>query len=250
MSLNGKVAFVTGGGKNLGADIARELAALGASLALHYNSPSSEAESKQTLKELVSAYPNIKVKLYQADLTTVSAIESIFAAVEKDFGRIDVVINTIGKVLKKPITEITEKEYDDMFAINSKSAFFILKESAKHVADGGKIVTIATSLLAAFTGYYTSYAGSKAPVEHFTRGAAKELQSRGISVNVVAPGPMDTPFFYPAETDQTVAYHKSQAMGNRLTETKDIAPIVRFLVTEGGWINGQTIFPNGGYTTR
>ncbi|CAK7273475.1 hypothetical protein SEPCBS119000_005675 [Sporothrix epigloea] len=250
MSLNGKVAFITGGGKNLGADIARELAALGASLALHYNSPSSEAESRKTAKDLAAAYPNIKIKLYQADLTTASAIEGIFTAVEKDFGRIDIVVNTIGKVLKKPITDISEKEYDDMFAINSKSAFFIIKEAAKHVADGGKIVTIATSLLAAFTGYYTSYAGSKAPVEHFTRGAAKELQARGISVNVVAPGPMDTPFFYPAETDETVAYHKSQAMGNRLTDTKDISPIVRFLVTEGSWINGQTIFPNGGYTTR
>ncbi|CAK7238665.1 MAG: hypothetical protein STHCBS139747_000083 [Sporothrix thermara] len=250
MSLKGKVAFITGGGKNLGADIARELAALGASLALHYNSPSSEAESQKTEKELVSAYPAIKVKLYQADLTTAGAVEKIFTTIEKDFGRIDIVVNTIGKVLKKPITEITEKEYDDMFAINSKAAFFIIKEAAKHVADGGKIVTIVTSLLAAFTGYYTSYAGSKAPVEHFTRGAAKELQPRGISVNAVAPGPMDTPFFYPAETDETVAYHKSQAMGNRLTDTKDIAPIVRFLVTEGGWMNGQTIFPNGGYTTR
>ncbi|CAK7234293.1 hypothetical protein SBRCBS47491_008899 [Sporothrix bragantina] len=250
MSLNGKVSFITGGGKNLGADIARELAALGSSLALHYNSPSSEAESKKTADELTSAYPKIKVKLYQADLTTASAVEKIFADIEKDFGRIDIVINTIGKVLKKPITEITEKEYDDMFAINSKSAFFILKEAAKHVTDGGKIVTIVTSLLAAFTGLYTSYAGSKAPVEHFTRGVAKELQPRGISVNAVGPGPMDTPFFYPAETDQTVAFHKSQAMGNRLTDTKDIAPIVRFLVTEGSWMNGQTIFPNGGYTTR
>ncbi|CAK7226409.1 hypothetical protein SCUCBS95973_006190 [Sporothrix curviconia] len=249
-SLKGKVAFITGGGKNLGADIASELAPLGASLALHYNSPSSEAESKKTASELASKYPDIKVKLYQADLTAAGPIEKIFADVEKDFGHIDIVINTIGKVLKKPITEITEKEYDTMFAINSKSAFFITKEAAKHVTDGGKIVNIVTSLLAAFAGNYTAYAGSKAPVEHITRGVSKELQDRGISVNAIAPGPMDTPFFYPEESDEAVAFHKSQAMGNRLTDTKDIAPIVRFLVTEGGWINGQTIFPNGGYTTR
>lgn len=76
--------------------------------------------------------------------------------------------------------------------VNSKSAFLILKAGAQHVADGGKIITIVTALLAAFTGFYTSYAGSKAPVEHFTRGVAKELQPRGISVNAVAPGPMDT----------------------------------------------------------
>lgn len=250
MSLAGKVAFIAGGGKNLGADIARELAPLGASLALHYNSPSSEAESKKTEKELVQAYPSIKVKLYQADLTTASAVEGIFATILKDFGRIDIVVNTVGKVLKKPIVDISEKEYDDMFAINSKAAFFIIKEAAKHVSDGGKIVTIVTSLLAAFTGYYTSYAGSKAPVEHFTRGVAKELQPRGISVVAIGPGPMDTPFFYPQESPEAVEYHKSQALGNRLTDTKDISPIVRFLVTEGGWITGQTIFPNGGYTTR
>ncbi|ERS99023.1 short-chain dehydrogenase [Sporothrix schenckii 1099-18] len=250
MSLKGKVAFITGGGKNLGAGIARELAPLGASLALHYNSPGSQAESEKTQKDLAAAFPDIKVKLYQADLTTASAVTDIFAAVLKDFGRIDIVVNTVGKVLKKPIVDISEKEYDDMFAANSKAAFFILKESAKHVSDGGKIVTIVTSLLAAFTGLYTSYAGSKAPVEHFTRGVAKELQPRGISVVAVGPGPIDTPFFYPQESPEAVDFHKSQAMGGRLTDVKDIAPIIRFLVTEGGWITGQTIFPNGGYTTR
>ena len=77
-------------------------------------------------------------------------------------------------------------------SVNSKAAFFLLKEGAKHISDGGKIVTVVTALLAAFTGFYTSYAGSKAPVEHFTRGVAKELSDRKISVNNVAPGPMNT----------------------------------------------------------
>lgn len=76
--------------------------------------------------------------------------------------------------------------------INSKAAFFILKAAAAHVSDDGKIITIVTALLGAFTGFYTSYAGSKAPVEHFTRGVCKELQARRVSVNNVAPGPMDT----------------------------------------------------------
>jgi NAD(P)-dependent dehydrogenase (short-subunit alcohol dehydrogenase family) len=91
---------------------------------------------------------------------------------------------------------------------------------------------------------------SKASVEHFTRAAAKEFGSRGISVTNVAPGPMDTPFFYPAESPEAVAYHKSQSMNGKLTDIQDIVPIVRFLVTEGWWITGQTIFANGGYTTR
>ncbi|KAF2485560.1 hypothetical protein BDY17DRAFT_293879 [Neohortaea acidophila] len=153
-------------------------------------------------------------------------------------------------VLKKPITEVSEAEYDKMFAVNSKAAFFLLKEGAKHIEEGGKIITLATALLAAFTGFYTPYAGSKAPVEHFTRGVAKELSAKRISVNNVAPGPMDTPFFYPQESPEAVEFHKSQGMGGRLTEITDIAPLIRFLCTEGGWITGQTLFANGGYTTR
>ncbi|KAJ2966241.1 hypothetical protein NQ176_g10241 [Zarea fungicola] len=250
MSLQGKVALITGGAKNLGAEIARELAGLGANLALHYNSDKSKHDADQLAKEFASKFPQSKVKFYQGDLTTESAVEKLFTSAKQDLGQIDIVINTVGKVLKKGITEITEREYDEMFAVNSKAAFFILKSGAKHVADGGKLITIVTALLGAFTGFYTSYAGSKAPVEHFTRGVAKELQPRMISVNAVAPGPMDTPFFYPQESPEAVAYHKSQGLGGRLTEVKDIAPLIRFLVTEGGWITGQTLFANGGYTTR
>lgn len=80
--------------------------------------------------------------------------------------------------------------------------------------------------------------------------AAKEFAVRGISVNSVAPGPMDTPFFYAQETPERVAFLKSQGLGGRLTEVEDIVPLVVFLATEGGWISGQTIFANGGFTTR
>ena len=114
----------------------------------------------------------------------------------------------------------------------------------------GKICTIVTSLLAAFTGYYSTYAGMKAPVEDFTRAASKEFGVRGISVSAVAPGPMDTPFFYGQESTEAVAYHKAASALGGLTDIKDIAPLVEFLVTDGWWITGQTIFANGGYTTR
>ena len=137
-----------------------------------------------------------------------------------------------------------------MFDVNAKAAFFFIKEAAKQLNDGGRIVTIVTSLLAAFTDGYSTYAGAKAPVEHFTRAAAKELAGRKISVNNIAPGPMDTPFFYGQETPERVAFHKSQAMGDDLTKIEQIAPIVTFLATDGGRITGQTLFANGGYTTR
>ncbi|KAJ5118223.1 hypothetical protein N7448_009937 [Penicillium atrosanguineum] len=250
MVLNGKVALIAGGVKNLGAESARELAEAGADLALHYNSASSKSNAAELETQLKQKYPNLKVAFYQGDLTTAGAVEKLFQSVLKDFGKIDIVINTVGKVLKKPITEISEEEYDSMFAINSKAAFFILKSAAAHIADDGKIISIVTALLGAFTGFYTSYAGSKAPVEHFTRGVCKELQARRVSVNNVAPGPMDTPFFYPQESPEAVEFHKSNGMGNRLTMVQDIAPLIRFLCTDGKWITGQTIFANGGYTTR
>ena len=143
----------------------------------------------------------------QGDLTTAAAMEKLFADTVAAVGRPDIAINTVGKVLKKPMTDISEAEYDEMSDINAKSAFFFLKEAGKHLNDNGKICTIVTSLLGAFTPFYASYAGTKAPVEHFTRAAAKEFGPRGISVTAVGPGPMDTPFFYPAEGADAVAYH-------------------------------------------
>jgi NAD(P)-dependent dehydrogenase (short-subunit alcohol dehydrogenase family) len=174
----------------------------------------------------------------------------LFTDAEAALGTLDVAVNTAGKVLRKPIAETTGDEYDAMFDINAKAAYFFIKEAGAHLNDNGKIITIVTSLLAAFTDGYSTYAGGKAPVEHFTRAAAKEYADRGISVTAIGPGPMDTPFFYGQETPERVEFHKSQAMGNQLTKIEDIAPIVRFLATEGWWITGQTIFANGGYTTR
>lgn len=155
--------------------------------------------------------------------------------------KFDFAINTVGKVLKKPIADISEKEYDDMFNANSKSNFFFIQDAAKNLNDGGAIISIVTSLLGAFTGFYSVYQGSKAPVEWFTKAAAKELQPRGIRVNAIAPGPMDTPFFYGQETPEAVAYHKSNGIGGRLTDIKDIAPLVDYLLTDK-WITGQTLF--------
>lgn len=232
MSLKNQVVLITGGCKNLGALIARVFAKEGATLALHYNSNKTKPEAEKIAAEL-------KAKTYQADLTTASNVRQLFKSVINDLGQPDIVINTVGMVLKKPLIEISEDEYDQMFAVNSKSAFFITQEAAKEVKDGGKIINIVTALLAVYTGHYTSYQGSKAPVEWFTKGLSKELMSRGISVNAIAPGPMDTPFFYPQESDDSVAFFKTMALGGRLTKIEDIVPIIKFLCTEGAWINGE-----------
>lgn len=248
LNLENKVVLIAGGGKNLGGLLSKNFAAKGAKIAIHYNSESSKAESEETLKAVEKA--GGKGFLYQADLTDVKNITTFFEMTKEKFGGIDIAINTVGMVMKKPFIETSEKDYDTMFDVNAKVAYFFIQEAGKHLNDNGKINTILTSLLAAYTGMYSMYAGSKASVEHFTKMASKEFGSRGISVTAVAPGPMDTPFFYAQETEQTVAYHKSMAALGGLTDIKDIASFVEYLVTDGWWITGQTIFANGGYTAR
>ncbi|AJA69355.1 MULTISPECIES: SDR family oxidoreductase [Myroides] len=247
-NLKGKVVLITGGAKNLGGLLSRNFASKGAKIAIHYNSDSSKIEAEKTLSDIHKL--GGEAFLFQADLTKVENIATFFQETKNRFGGIDIAINTVGMVLKKSFLETTEKEYDSMFDINSKVAYFFIQEAGKHLNDNGKICSIVTSLLAAYTGLYSTYAGAKAPVEHFTRMASKEFGSRGISVTGVAPGPMDTPFFYGQETEDAVAYHKSASALGGLTKIEDIAPLVEFLVTDGWWITGQTIFANGGYTTR
>ena len=253
-SIQGKVALIAGGAKNLGGLIARDLAAQGAkAVAIHYNSAASKADADATVAAIEKA--GAKAVALQGDLTSAAAVEKLFADTEKAVGKPDIAINTVGKVLKKPITEISEAEYDEMTAVNSKTAFFFLKEAGRNVNDHGKVLTVVTSLLGAFTPFYASYAGTKAPVEHFTRAAAKEFGARGISVTAVGPGPMDTPFFYPAEGADAVAYHKTAAAlspfsPTGLTHIEDVVPFIRHLASDGWWVTGQTILINGGYTTK
>lgn len=244
----GKVVLITGGAKNLGGLLSRNIASKGARMAIHYNSDRTRAEAEKTLAAIEAA--GGEALLFQADLTKVENIKKLFDETKARFGGIDIAINTVGRVLKKPFLETTELEYDEMFDVNAKVAYFFIQEAGKNLNDNGKICTILTSLLAAFTGYYSTYAGAKAPVEDFTRAASKEFGSRGISVTSVAPGPMDTPFFYGQESDEAVAYHQSASDLGGLTKIEDIVPLVEFLVTDGWWITGQTIFANGGYTTR
>ncbi|MGZ8132501.1 SDR family oxidoreductase [Bordetella bronchiseptica] len=253
-SIQGKVALIAGGAKNLGGLIARDLAAHGArAIAIHYNSPASKADADATVAALQAA--GAQAVALQGDLTTAAAVEKLYADALAAVGRPDIAINTVGKVLKKPFSEISEAEYDEMAAVNAKSAFFFLKEAGRHVNDHGKIVTLVTSLLGAFTPFYSAYAGTKAPVEHYTRAAAKEFGARGISVTAVGPGPMDTPFFYGQESPEAVAYHQSAAAlsphsPTGLTHIEDVVPFIRHLVSAGWWITGQTLLINGGYTTK
>jgi NAD(P)-dependent dehydrogenase (short-subunit alcohol dehydrogenase family) len=252
--LSGKVAVIAGGGKNLGALIAHEFQRAGASgFVLHYNSESSKGETEKTAASLKEK--SADVVTFQGDLSVVDNNAKLFDLAKSHFGAVHVGINTAGIVIKKPIQDVTEEDYDKSFDANSKAAFFFLQQAGRVLEERGSIVTIVSSLLAAYTPFYSIYPGSKAPVEHYTRAASKEFGERGISVNAVGPGPMDTPFFYGQETPDSITYNKAGAALGKysrtgLTDIEDIAPLIRFLVTEGWWITGQTIFANGGYTTR
>lgn len=247
-SLKDKTVVITGGAKNLGGLISRQFAKQGANLVIHYNSAATQAQAEETLQAVQDL--GAKAILVQADLSDIAEIENLFTLAKQQFGGVDIAINTVGRVLKKPFIETTEQEFDQMDVINNKIAYFFIQSAGKHLNEHGKICSIVTSLLAAYTGLYSTYEGLKAPVEHYTRAASKEFGDRKISVTAVAPGPMDTPFFYGQEAPEAVAYHRSAAALGGLTKIEDIEPLVRFLVTDGWWITGQTIFANGGYTTR
>ncbi len=253
-TLTDKTVVIAGGGKNLGALIANQFADGGAkNFVLHYNSDASKAETDKTVAELKAK--GADAISFQGDLSIVDNNAKLFDLAKSKFGKVHVGINTAGVVIKKPILDVTEADYEKSFAANSKAAFFFIQQAGRVLEERGSIVTIVSSLLAAYTPFYSVYPGSKAPVEHYTRAASKEFGDRGISVNAVGPGPMDTSFFYGQEKPDAVAYHRSAAALSKysktgLTDIEDIAPIVKFLVTEGWWITGQTIFANGGYTTR
>ncbi len=253
-TIKDKIAVIAGGGKNLGALIAQQFADAGLKgAAIHYNSTASKPDADKTVAALKAK--GIDAFAFQGDLSIVENNVQLFDQALKHFGRVDIAINTAGVVIKKPILDVTEEDFNKSFDANAKAAFFFIQQAGRTLSDGGSIVTIVTSLLAAYTDSYAIYPGSKAAVEHFTRAASKEFGARGISVNAIGPGPMDTAFFYGQESKEAVAYHSSAAAlsghsKTGLTDIEDIAPIVRFLVTEGWWMTGQTIFANGGYTTR
>lgn len=142
-SIKGKTVLIAGGAKNLGGLIARDLAQQGAkAVAIHYNSAGSKADADKTLAAIEAA--GAKAAAFQGDLTGARAVEKLFADTIAAVGRPDIAINTVGKVLKKPMVQTTEAEYDEMAAVNAKSAFFFLKEAGKNLNDNGKVCTIVT----------------------------------------------------------------------------------------------------------
>ncbi|KAG0291796.1 hypothetical protein BGZ98_002872, partial [Dissophora globulifera] len=239
--LIGKVALVTASYKGLGKGFAIALARRGADLVIHHRKNPVEAE--QVAQEIQAL--GRKVLITQGDLSTVTTAEKIFAETLSTYGRIDIVVNNAGMLNMGPIVDTTEASYDDVFNVNTKTPFFIMKECAKHMADNGRVINVSSTVLLMLEPGVSVYAGSKAALQHFTRAFSKEVGHRGITVNVVAPGPVDTDMLnnnLSSVTEEVREQFKAVA-----AQVDDIVPAVEFLASPAAqWVTAQTIHVNGG----
>ena len=241
----GNVAIVTGGTANLGRLFAESLAGEGADVMVHYNSSGRESEATSVVSELEGL--GVKAASHHADLTNVAEITRLVDDTIDRFGSWNILVNTAGLIVRKPLVETTEKEYDDSFAINAKIPFFLMREAYEKMADNGRIINLVTTQLAVTAATYSAYAGSKGPVEHFTKAFAKEIGPRGVTVNCIAPGPQKTSFLYNAENDETLAWLSGMTISGELGDPVDVVPVMRFLAApETRWVTGQTVYVNGG----
>lgn len=241
----GKTAIVIGASANVGRALAELLAQEGADIVVHYNSAAKQAQAEETATAVRGH--GREALVYQADLTKPAEATALFDAALAKFGKVDILINTVGKIIRKPLAEFEEAEFDDLFNVNTKAAFFLLKEASQKMADEGRILSFVTTMVAAFAPTYAGYAGSKAPLEHFSKALAKELGPRGITVNCIAPGPLDTSFFYPAESDENIAWLQSMSIDGGIGNISDITGLVLYLISpEARWMTGTTSYINGG----
>jgi len=240
-----KVAIVTGGSRGIGAAISQALAASGHAVVINYASRADEAE-KLVLKIAGTGGRAIAV---QGDVARASDMAGLFDAAEKAFGGVDVVVANAGVMngsLPK-IVETEEADFDRIFAINVKGVFNLLQLAAKRVREGGRIVTLSSTVLAMNLPGYGVYAASKAAVETLSRFLAHELRGRQVTVNIVAPGPVATELFFNGKSEERVQQLAKIPPLERLGQPQDIAGVVDFLASPaGGWVNAQLIRANGG----
>lgn len=240
--LTGKVALVIGGARNMGSAIAEHIAARGATTVVSYLSSDDAAE--QTLATLEKH--GVQAEAVRSDATVSADVDALFTGVVERHGKIDIVVHVPGVVIKKPIADFTDDDFEHLINLNTRSAFYTLRAAARHLADQGRYVVLSTTLTAVMTGPYGVYSGSKAAVERMVLAASKELGARGITVNAVAPGPIDDSFYHYAETPDAVAAATHHSPRGRLGTPQDIAPVVGFLVgPNAGWVSGQTVRANG-----
>ena len=243
MRLDGKVALITGASRGIGRAIAQRLGREGAAVVVNY---SGNLEAARATVAAVEAAGGRAVPV-QADVGQAAEVERLFDETIRHLGRLDILVNNAGVMFNKPLAEVTEEEFDRIFAVNVKGTFFTCQQAARRMAEGGRMINLSSSTTALMLPTYASYVATKGAVEQLSHVLAKELGPRGITVNVVSPGPTDTELFGQGKTEQDKQRFAQMAALGRLGRPEDIADVVALLVSdEARWITGQNIRANGG----
>ncbi len=241
-TLNNKVILVTGASRGIGAAVAKELAKAGAKLIINYAGGKVEAE--QTVAAIKAA--GGEAISLQADVSKAADVTRLFDDAIKHFGKIDVLVNNAGIMITKLLKDTTDEEFDRQFNVNVRGTFNTLREAATRLADKGTIINFSSSTTRMMLPGYGTYVATKGAVEQLTRVFAKEMGARGITVNAVLPGPVNTELFTQGKSEELIARLASLNAFNRIGEPDDIAKVVVFLASdESKWISGQTIGING-----
>ncbi len=246
-TLKGKVAVVTGASRGIGRATAERLARDGASVVVNY---AISAEEANAVVEGIEAQGG-RALAVQADVAKLEDIRRLFRETIECLERLDILVANAGYSCFKPMEEITEEDFDRTYALNAKGTYFCLQEALRHMTDGGRIVCVSTIGTVLNMPGGTCYFGSKAAVEQFCRTLAKEVASRGITVNAVSPGFTETTMLL-ANMDQDSRREVIEMTPlQRLGQPEEIAEVIGFLVSEQGrWVNRQNIATDGGIISR
>ena len=238
-----RTAIVTGSSRGIGAAVARRLAKDGFSVVVNYTGNAAEAESvvgaiKQGGGNALSI---------QADVSDPAAMRRMFDQTTAVSGGVDVLVNNAGIMQLAKISDADDGFFDRHIAINLKGVFNGMREAAKRLRSGGRIISFSSSVVGLYQPTYGVYAATKGGVEAMTHVLANELRGRNITVNAVAPGPTATDLFLKGKPKEVIDHLAKLAPLERLGEPRDIAAVVAFLASpDGSWINGQVLRANGG----
>lgn len=238
-----KTAIVTGASRGIGAAIAERLAKDGFSVVVNYAGSEGEAAA---LTKKIKAEGGHAINA-QADVSKPAEVAGMFDATEKEFGGVDVLVNNAGILALSNLATTDDATFDRVIAVNLKGTFNGLREAAKRLRTGGRIINFSTSVIGLRLETYGIYAATKSAVEILTAILSKELRGRSITVNAIAPGPTATDLFLHGKSPELIDRMAKMNPLERLGTPHDIAAAVSFLAgPDGSWINGQVLRANGG----
>jgi 3-oxoacyl-[acyl-carrier protein] reductase len=238
-----KVALVTGASRGIGAAVAERLARDGFTVVVNYAGSQAPAEALVRKIELAGG----RALAAQGDVASPEAVKRMFDAAEAAFGGVDVLVNNAGIMTLATLAQSDDALFDRHIAVNLKGSFNTMREAARRLRDGGRIINFSSSVVGLLQPTYGVYAGTKAAIEAMTSVLAKEMRGRGIMVNAIAPGPTATGLFLDGKSPELIERLAKLAPLERLGKPEDIAAAVAFLAgPDGAWVNGQTLRANGG----